>query len=246
VLSIAGFGVTVSDFGIVGDQVAFTSLDGPREAPNVRTSSYDVPHRVRVSGAMGLLHGVGLSLVYQGESGFPFAFMVDGDPNADGLGGSVRTFGNDLVYVPRDARPGDDVSLAVFDADQGTFVPAPAADYALLDRFIQRESCLREQLGRIMRRNSCRNPWQSSVDLRLSKAFPTWGSQSLELIADLFNVRHFLNSKWGVPRSALGGEGVNMLHLVGYDTANDRGIYALQLPSLDDEDTGTRWLTPAK
>src|SRR2546430_13647851 len=43
--------------------------------------------------------------------------------------------------------------------NSGDVTLAPGASYAQLDSLIESEPCLREQRGRILRRNSCRNPW---------------------------------------------------------------------------------------
>ena len=74
-----------------------------------------------------------------------------------------------------------------------------------------------------MRRNSCRNPWVSLVNVRLSKALASVGGQSIELIADLFNALNFVDGDWAVRRST---EGTRILQLRGYDPVNQRGVYA--------------------
>lgn len=132
-----------------------------------------------------------------------------GDANADGF------FDDDIVYVPKDVRPGGDVNLAVFD-DSGQVVPAPAAEYDKLNRFIEGERCLREQRGHIMRRNSCRNPWVNYTNARFSKVFPTLRGQSIELTLDVFNLLHLLDGDWGSVRVV---DGTGLLKLVGYDAA---------------------------
>ena len=198
-----------------------TPLDGTLERRSITTSVWDVPHRVTFLATANLPFDVRVSLFYEGLSGTPFTYGVVGDANADGFSD------DDIVYVPGDVRPGGDVSLAVLDESAGTFVPAPAADYDKLDRFIADEACLREQQGRIMRRNSCRNPWVNRTNARFSKLFRTFRGQSLELTLDVFNLLHLVNSAWGSARAI---DGVGLLQLVGYDAGQGRGVYTVQIP----------------
>jgi len=73
-----------------------------------------------------------------------------------------------------------------------------------------------------MRRNSCRDHWNTEVNARVSKMVPTGRGQSIELIADLFNALNLFDSDWGVRRFVSNTE---LLELVGYDLPNGRGVY---------------------
>jgi hypothetical protein len=113
-------------------------------------------------------------------------YVVEGDANADGLGV------NDVVYVPRNA---SDITLAD---------STDPSQWAALDRFIRGERCLQKRRGRIMRREQlsraladAREHWQTLLNARLSKEFSTLRGQSVELIADLFNVLNLFDRDWG-------------------------------------------------
>jgi hypothetical protein len=205
--------------------------DGSLETRRLATSDWSVPHRVTLLASANLPLGVRLTLFYDGASGGAYNYVVDGDANADGFGG-------DLIYVPADVRPGGDVSLATRD-ESGPLVPAAAAAYDSLDRFIGEERCLRVSRGRLMRRNSCRNPWSNHTEVRVSKLLPTLHGQSLEMILEVFNVLHLFDSDWGLVRDI---EGNGLLQLVGYDADLGRGIYTLKIPrrrALDGD--ASRW-----
>jgi hypothetical protein len=77
------------------------------------------------------------------------------------------------------------------------------------------------------------------MDARFSKVIPTASGQSIELIADLFNVLNLIDGDWGVRRFI---EETRILTLVGYDAPNGRGIYKFntQDPSVRDPEA-TRW-----
>lgn len=155
-------------------------------------------------------------MFYNGFSGHPFTYMIAGDANADGIGE------NDILYVPRDA---SDITLA------------DPTQWAALDGYIRAEPCLQKQRGRIMRRNSCREHWQTVLNARLSSVIPTARGQSIELVADLFNVLNLFDRDWGVQRFHSGA-----LELVGYDEANGRGIYnVMRFDRGVRDEEATRW-----
>jgi hypothetical protein len=203
---------------------AINILDGPLDHRRLANSRYSVPHKVTLIGTLDLPLKARLTLFYNGFSGTPFTYRVEGDANADGVTAFSNLELNDPVYVPRDAA---DITLA----DPG--------QWASLVRYIYTHSCLQEQRGRLLRRNSCRNPWVSVMNARVSKVFPTVRGQSVELIADLFNVLNFLDGDWAVRRST---NGTAILRLVGYDPVNQRGIYVFQARDANRRDLeATRW-----
>ena len=211
----------------------FTALDGTLENRNLRTSVFEIPHKITLSGTAALPLGIRGSLIYIGQSGSPYTYMIQSDANADGL------TGNDIAYIPRSradiVMDGNGDRVAGF----GTVAQQDSA-YALLDTFIQGEDCLREHRGSVMTRNSCRNPWISFLNARVTKIFPTIRGQSVEISADIFNVLHLLSKDWGLIRTTSDFEQINMLTRTGYDAVTQRGIYALLLPTRE-RVTTARW-----
>src|SRR2546430_12336403 len=186
---------------ITSSNFQFGALDGTIANRNLRTSAFDRPHKVSLSGTVNAPFGGRFSLTYTGLSGAAYTYVVSGDANADGV------FGNDPVYVPRGP---SDIRLQ------------NPASYDTLNARINSEPCLRENRGRILPRNSCRNPWQNFFNARLSKVVPTIGGQSVEITADMLNVLNFLDSRWGLIRVTGQNEETNLLRLVGYDAVNQR------------------------
>jgi hypothetical protein len=138
--------------------------------------------------------GTELSFYYVGESGRPFTYLAwgasprQGDLNADG------TNTNDPIYVPRSAFDTTEIS---FDASDD----AVQSQQAALEAFIDRTSCLGRQRGRIMTRNSCREPWSNTTIASVRESIPI-GSRTLQAQLDVFNVLNLLNSRWGLRREA--------------------------------------------
>ena len=186
----------------------FSTLDGTMFNRNLTASFFDQPHSVRLSGTVQLPYQFRVSLFYTGQSGRPYAYRYNTDVNADNFSG------NDLFYVPLNAQ---DISLA------------NPAQWTQLDAFINSEPCLREQRGKIMERNSCRNPWRTFLDARVSKTFPTIRSQNVEFTANIYNVLALLGVG-GIIRATSTNENIALLNRTGYSTALGRGIYSLLLP----------------
>jgi carboxypeptidase family protein len=211
-------------------QVTGTPLDGSLEDRQLRRSSFDIPHRVSVSVSATLPYHTQLALIYAGSSGTPFTYVVNGDANADGMGGPTSVLKNDIVYVPRDS------------AD---FTLARGQSWAAVDAFVNAEPCLRSQRGRIMKRNSCRNGWLGYFNLRVAKTVsPSAGHGGAEFAADIFNILNLLSSRWGRYRATAPTDvpTVTLLGLVGYDAANGRGVYQLARTARNQiVDAASRW-----
>jgi hypothetical protein len=72
-----------------------------------------------------------------------------------------------------------------------------ATQQEALERFVDGASCLREQRGRIMTRNSCRAPWMHLTNLAIRQTLPSVREQSWALELQVFNLLNLLNSDWG-------------------------------------------------
>lgn len=201
-----------------------TVLDGTLENRRLATSWFDVPHRVQVVATTRLPYRASLTLMYAGSTGRPFTYTVSGDPNADGMGVGLR---QDPAYVPRDSA---DITLT------------NPADWGRLNAFIDQVPCLREQRGRLVARNSCRNPWFGTLNARLTKQLPMRRGQWLEVSADIYNVLNLVNARWGHSRYHGLTFATDLVSLQGYDAAAGRGRYqALSPPRNQINNLASRW-----
>jgi len=156
------------------------------------TSDFDQPFQVRASGTVRSpwrRFGTDLSFLYVGGSGFPYTYVAGGtagrgDLNADGA------VGNDPIYIPRTAFDTTEIRFGGSAAEVET-------QQAALERFVDGETCLRNQRGWIMARNSCRSPWMSVTNLALRQTLPSVREQSLVFEMQVFNLLNLLNSRWG-------------------------------------------------
>lgn len=169
----------------------------------------DIPHRIVLAGTFAApwkRWSTVFSFYYVGESGSPFTYLAwgvgrRGDLNTDGSNA------NDPIYVPRSA---SDMSEIVFSgrSESAGADNSPAAQaervsrqQAVFERFIERTPCLRRQRGRILERNSCREPWAHTTIASVRQAIPIAG-EAIEVELDLFNVLNLLKRDWGLYRVA--------------------------------------------
>jgi hypothetical protein len=149
--------------------------------------------------------------------------MRRGDLNADG------TNANDPIYVPRSAF---DTSEIRFDASDGT-VPTQQAAF---ERFIERTACLEHQRGRILERNSCREPWSTTTIASVRQSIPV-GRRTLDVELDVFNLLNLLRRSWGLRREVSPG----LLEHVGQTAGpvqTSRSVFRF-------DTTAPRWTTAA-
>ncbi|MFN3781187.1 MAG: hypothetical protein ACK4SO_03315, partial [Candidatus Kapaibacteriota bacterium] len=120
-------------------------------------------------------------LFYEGRSGAPFSLAYSNDANGDRTPDRRAT--NDLVYLPIS---NNDPIMVLKDKN-----------WDELNQFISWFPELEDQRGKIVERNSLRQPWYNQLDLRITQEFPTLRGQSLQIYVDILNVLNLLNSDWG-------------------------------------------------
>ena len=191
-----------------GAALAFqnSAIDGTIDARRQARSGVDIPHSLVASAIARLPFALSASFLMRAQSGQPYAYTIKQDVNADSVAG------NDLFYVPRDSA---DISLT-----------APEK-WSAINAYIDGEACLREQRGRIMARNSCRNPAVITLDVRLAKSITLGDVQGLEVGLDVFNVANLLDHDWGLARSTTAKETVAFLAAPGWDASVNRPKYGL-------------------
>lgn len=185
------------------------AVSGRHEDLSRGISLNDLPHRAVIA----ITHtapwprwSTDFSFYYVGESGSPFTYLAGGasgrgDLNADGSNA------NDPIYVPLDASDPDEILfIGRSDAPGADNSPAALAErvalqQAAFESFIEGTPCLRRQRGRILERNTCREPWSHTTIASIRQAIPI-GRRALEAELDIFNVLNLLNGDWGRYRVA--------------------------------------------
>ena len=165
----------------------------PNKAP-LAISNHQMRHRI--TSALGFnfnyakKHKTSIAFFYNGISGQPFTYLVNGDLNSDGR------FGNDLLYVP-----GSPEEIKFVDRISGSTVLATAAQQkAQFLEYIENDKYLSSKKGKYTDRNGSSTPWEHVVDMRLAQDFTldvNGNKHNLQLTFDIFNFTNLLNKFWG-------------------------------------------------
>lgn len=129
-----------------------------------------------------------LTAYYERSSGLAITYVVNGDMNGDGYAG------NEPIYVPKNALDPSEIRIGT--GTGAAFVQNTVAAQAF-ENFIKAQKCLSEQRGTILKRDSCRTPDQTRLDVSLRQGIPQIKSQQVSLQLDVFNFLNFLNKDWG-------------------------------------------------
>lgn len=191
----------------------FNPTPGNPNRPDLTYSQWDRRHRILagvsyrhewISGGFATTFG----LFYNGQSGRPFSYMVNGDINGDGRSD------NDLAYVPKDA---SDIVL-MNAAGTAVLTDKSAPEYAGLMSYIDNDKYLSEHKGQMSERSGPREPWAHTIDMRINLELPTFGSQKFEMTLDIMNVLNLLNSEWGWVRNTGVNQTVNLIKFHSIET----------------------------
>ena len=172
-----------------------------------QVSLFDQPHKIsgfvtktlgwggliKSSWASGLATDVTLSYIGVSGSAHDYVYTGSGgrgDLNADQLSG------NDLIYVPTDVNDTNQIRWAQLNVVGDTLTAASEA--AAFDQLIEKSECLSKSRGKILDRNTCRQPFSNQFDLTVRQNIPlVSSSQRVAVQLDIFNFGNLLNKKWG-------------------------------------------------
>ncbi len=219
-------------------QMRFNPVKGDPNNPELTTSLYEIKHRFFAS--VSYTHEffanapTTISLYYNGQSGAPFSFIVNGDLNNDGFDQ------NDLFYIPTEAEM-TSRTYQLGAVTGGAFV-ANATMYAALESYIQNNEYLSSNRGKIAERNGARNPWRDIFDIRLAQDIPTILNQKFTITLDILNVLNLVNSDWGYDESIFSTS--NVVRMVNRSVGG-KPVYSFTAPSTNvpwaAQDITSRW-----
>lgn len=195
--------------------------------PRIGTADFERRHRILANASYRYDYDWGattVSLIYDGRSGTPFSWIYNGNANGD------TRYDNDLVYVPASQ---DEVILASGNWDE-------------LNAFINANPSLDDYRGEVVPRGTAREPWTNFLDLRVNQEISTFGNQTLQLTASMFNVLNFLNEEWG-KREYVSFNNYRVWTFQEYDDATGKPVISFDPDNVTDErmfqtsDIGSRW-----
>ena len=134
-----------------------------------------------------------ISLVYQGSIDGRFSYVYGADFNRDAING------NDLIYIPKDARNTAEITFVPTAAINGIVYTA-AQQAQLFEDYINQDKYLKKHRGQYAERNGAQLPWRNQVDMKvLQDLFLNVGKNknTVQFSVDVFNLGNLLNPSWG-------------------------------------------------
>ncbi len=213
----------------------FVQVVGNSNKQDLSVSNYELKHRITAVASVNfnfLKHfKTSLAFFYEGNSGKPFTYVVNGDLNND------TQFGNDLVYVPRDPS-----EINFVDRKVGSTVVATAAQQAIdFEAFIKNDKYLSKRRGTYTERNGSNTPWEHVIDARIAQdLYLNVGGRKhdIQITFDVFNLTNLLNKDWG-RRYSVTNQAYNLLQTATVSGVKGYNFTAGQTPW--GVDFGSRW-----
>lgn len=201
-----------------------------------------------------------ISLVYTGESGRPYSYIIGNNFGFTGEGSGTAP----LAYIPNNA---SDLQFADITNSDGDIVLSAEVQALAFESFIQNDDYLSSHRGQYAERNAQRTPFEHVIDLRLAQElFANFGGRrnTLELTLDIFNLTNLLDSAWGlrydpgfrtvdllrferfIEEDAAAGEDLTPIYTFRFPTFNgDDGVASMEefweTELLDFGTYGSRW-----
>ena len=173
-------------------------------------SAFDQRHRLLLSGtftAPWRSFPTSVTNYYSLQSGTPFTYVYGGAGGRGDLNGDGSN-ANDPIYIPA---VGEDTKQLFANATFGGQARTADEQASAFNSFIGGNECLTSQRGRIMERNSCRNPSFYTWDVSVEQQLPEVRGNRLSARLDVFNFANLLNKEWGKVRSATGNANTTLL-----------------------------------
>jgi len=156
-----------------------------------------------------------ISAFYDGHDGVPYSWVFGNDSNGD-------SYSRDLAYIPT-RNDG-----TIFRNAAGT----AAASQTLVNQFydyIQNDSYLRKEQGKVAKRNGGTAAWVNQIDLSMSQEIPgIFKGNKGEIRLDVYNFLNFVKKDWG-QQSYIGFPYTRTL--ANFGGVNAQGEYIYNLPT---------------
>jgi outer membrane receptor protein involved in Fe transport len=193
----------------------FVQVVGNPNNPRLANSNYLTRHRITAIFALNFDYAkhfkTGIAFFYSANSGQQFTYLVNGDLNVDGR------FGNDLIYVPRNA---SEITFVDMINSSNVVIYTAAQQAQQFQTYVDNDPYLSTIRGQYTERNRNSTPWEHVIDAKITQDFyvMTGGKRhDLQLTFDVFNLTNLLNRDWGRQYS-VGNQAYNLLTTVNRTT----------------------------
>ncbi len=195
----------------------FVQVVGDPNNPPLATTNYALTHRLTGVVSINLNYTKylrsSLAFFYSGNSGSRLTYLVNGDLNSDGR------FGNDLLYVPRNA---SEIKFVDFLNANNTVRFTAAQQATAFENYISSNDYLNKRRGMYTERNGSSTPWEHVIDMRFAQDFfITTGEtkHTLQFTFDVFNLTNLINNDWG-RQFSVGNQAYSILSAVNRTMPN--------------------------
>jgi outer membrane receptor for ferrienterochelin and colicin len=208
-------------------QWRFMETVNGRNYMTLSRSDFDIGHRINAYAAKKFNYGndrvrfgTTVSLVYNGQSGAPYSYVLNR--------GMVRDYdnneSNDLLYIPSQTElQGMTFLTNTVGTGTSAVTYTPDQQKALYEEFIQSDKYLRKHRGQYAERNGARMPFTHIIDFKLQQDFNIKvGHKTLQfqLTYDIFNFTNMLNRNWGKAYFISNDQAI-VLEMASYVSATD-------------------------
>lgn len=153
-----------------------------------------------------------ITAYYNGHTGLPYTWLINGDPNGDGIF-------QDPAYIPLRNDP-----LVSY----GSATPEQIEAF---HRFIDNNLYLSTHRGGIAGRNETHLPWVNQLDLGIQQELPGFFKDHKAVVRlDVYNFLNLLNNDWGITNQ-IGG--FDTRYLAGLSSVRSDGGYVYNLGTPD-------------
>lgn len=202
--------------------IAFSSWASMRTVngnnlPDISFSDFDQRHRAITSISYRKNIGklmLSSNIFWEGRNQGRFTYNINGDMNGDGV------FGNDLLFVPNNAR-----ELRFLPLGTGENAISAFDQQEAFNAYIDQDRYLSSRRNGYTERNGALLPWVFRADFSQIVEMEVFAKNKLQFRVDIFNVGNLLNNNWGVGQapfqaSILNFAGVDAQGIPQYRMAN--------------------------
>ncbi|WDS36035.1 TonB-dependent receptor [Pseudoxanthomonas sp.] len=158
---------------------------------------------------------------YNGRSGLPYTWIMNGDLNGDGIS-------QDPAYVPLV----NDSNVSYVWGTGSSARAATAEEIAAFQAAIDSNTYLASQRGSVVKRNGDRMPWINQFDLGIQQEIPGFFKEHKGVVRlDIYNFLNMLNKDWGVTKGTGSTNLYDTRYLAGLNRVNPDGTYVYNLQS---------------
>ncbi len=207
--------------------------------PELSFSDFDQTHRI-ISGLTYKVEylkflSTQISMFLQSGNQGRFSLFYSGDQNGD------NQFGNDLLYVPKNASELSFADLTARISGRDSIIVSKQQQIDAFEQYITENEYLNANRGRVLERNQLLMKWLTTVDVSIIQEFKIRAGARkhiIQLRGDIYNFGNLISNKLGVgyriatlsPLNATGTVDANGKPVYRFGTLSSSNVWQKPLP----------------